>query len=92
MAGKNDEQQWSHDQSFPEEPLETKHQIITEELFKGVGIFNNNQHFGFSCYSKKQTIFLLIFFLSLVCFSPFEENEHGCRKPRYSPISYPGPC
>ena len=42
---------------------------------KGVGIFNNNQHFGFFCYSKKQTIFLLIFFLSLVCFTPFEENE-----------------
>ena len=64
MAGKNDEQQWSHDQSFPEGPLETKHQIITEELFKGVGIFNNNQHFVFFffCFSKKQTIFLLIFF------------------------------
>ena len=23
-------------------------------------------------------------FISLVCFTPFEENEDGCRKPRYS--------
>ena len=27
MAGKNDEQQWSHDQSFPEGPIKTIHQI-----------------------------------------------------------------
>ena len=47
MAGKNDGQQWSHDQSFHEGPIKTKHQIITEELFKGVEIFNNNQHFAF---------------------------------------------
>ena len=32
MAGKNDEQQCSHDQSFPEGPIKTKHEIITEEL------------------------------------------------------------
>ena len=47
MAGINDGQQWSRDQSFPEGPIRTKHQIITEELFKGVGIFNNKQHFAF---------------------------------------------
>ena len=30
----------------------------------------------FFCYSEKQTIFLLMFFISLFCFfSPFEENE-----------------
>ena len=57
MAGKNDEQQWSHDQSFPEGPLETKHQIITEELFKGVGIFNNNQHFGFFVTVRNKPFF-----------------------------------
>ena len=29
----------------------------------------------FFCYSEKQTIFLLMFFISLFCFTPFEENE-----------------
>ena len=50
MTGKNDGQQSSHDQSFPEGPIKSKHQIITEDSGivekKVVETFNNNLHFA----------------------------------------------